>query len=196
VLTAALSTGHKSGIAIVAAVYVVFALCSALLLPKLFPNFPGRRMGLFLGASAVLTVGMLVTIFTLAKEPPEAGAKVEEKRAAAHPGTTGTETAPPGAPAGNAAAGKTLFNAQGCAACHTLKAAGSTATVGPDLDDVAANAQTANRGPLDEYVAESITDPGAYVVPGFPNGVMPTTFSSLSAQQIADLVAFITGGKS
>jgi mono/diheme cytochrome c family protein len=152
-------------------------------------------MGLFLGASAVLTVGMLATIFTLAKEPPEAGAKAKE-RTPVLPETTSTETAPPAAPAGNAAAGKALFNAQGCAACHTLKAAGSTGTVGPDLDEVAANAQTANRGPLDKYVAESITDPGAYVVPGYPNGVMPTNFSSLSAEQVADLVAFITGGKS
>jgi mono/diheme cytochrome c family protein len=195
VLTAALSTGHKSGIVIVAAVYIVFALCSAILLPKLISNFPGGRMGLFLGASAVLTVGMLATIFTLAKEPPEAGAKAKE-RTPVLPETTSTETAPPAAPAGNAAAGKALFNAQGCAACHTLKAAGSTGTVGPDLDEVAANAQTANRGPLDKYVAESITDPGAYVVPGYPNGVMPTNFSSLSAEQVADLVAFITGGKS
>ena len=193
-LTAALSTGHKSGIVIVAAVYVVFALVSAILLPKLITNFPGRRLGLFLGVAAVITVGMLVTIFTLAKEPPEAGAKVEE-RTPALPETTSTETAPPAAPAGNAAAGKTLFNDQGCAACHTLKAAGSTGTVGPNLDDVAANAKTANRGSLDKYVAESITDPGAYVVPGYPDGVMPTNFSSLSAQQIADLVAFITGGK-
>ena len=194
-LTAALSSGHKTGIVIVAAVFIVFALSSAILLPKLIPNYPGRRLWLFIGVCVLLTVGMLTAIVTLAKEPPEAGAKVQERNPVL-PKTTSTETAPPAAPAGNAAAGKALFSAQGCSACHTLKAAGSTATVGPDLDKVAADAQKANRGPLDQYIAESIKDPGAYVVPGYPNGVMPTNFSSLSAQQIADLVAFITGGKS
>jgi mono/diheme cytochrome c family protein len=195
VLTAALSSGHKSGIVIVAGVFIVFALTSAILLPRLIPNFPGRRLWLFIGVSALITVGMLTTIVTLAKEPPEAGAKVKE-RTPVLPETTSTETAPPAAPAGNASAGKALFSAQGCSACHALKAAGSTATVGPDLDKVAEDAQKANRGSLDQYIVESIKDPGAYVVPGYPNGVMPTNFSSLSAQQIADLVAFITGAKS
>ena len=37
----------------------------------------------------------------------------------------------------------------------------------------------------------TIKDPGAYVVPGYPNGVMPT-FASLGEQKIADLVAFLT----
>ena len=55
----------------------------------------------------------------------------------------------------------------------------------------AADAQKANQGSLDQYTAESIKNPGSYVVPGFPNGVMPT-FSSLSDKQLADLVAFLT----
>ena len=36
---------------------------------------------------------------------------------------------------GGAAAGKAVFEAQGCGACHTFKAAGATGKVGPDLDD-------------------------------------------------------------
>jgi mono/diheme cytochrome c family protein len=43
-----------------------------------------------------------------------------------------------------------------------------------------------------QYTAESMTDPNAYVVQGFPKGVMPAF--KLSDKQIADLVAFLTSG--
>jgi mono/diheme cytochrome c family protein len=92
---------------------------------------------------------------------------------------------------GDPAAGKQLFAAQGCTGCHTFKPAGSTATVGPDLDNLAADAQKAGQ-PLADYTQTSITDPNGYVAPGFPKGVMPATYSSLSEQQLADLVAFLT----
>src|SRR5438132_10976411 len=103
----------------------------------------------------------------------------------------GTKITTPTAGKGDPAAGKALFTAQSCAGCHTFKAAGSTAKVGPDLDHLAADAQKANQGSLADYVLSSIKDPGAYVVPGFQN-VMPTSFSSLTPQQLADLVAFLT----
>src|SRR5881227_1746396 len=92
---------------------------------------------------------------------------------------------------GDPAAGKQVYASNGCAGCHTFKPAGSTGKVGPDLDKLAADAQKANHGALAAYTAESIKDPGAYVVPGYPNGVMPT-FASLREQKIADLVAFLT----
>ena len=103
----------------------------------------------------------------------------------------GPKPKPSGNPA-QLAAGKTVFlGAGGCGACHTLTDAGSTGTVGPKLDGVAGDAQKAGK-PLEAYVKESIEDPNAYVVPGFPKGVMPPDFkSTLSAQQIADLVAYI-----
>ena len=97
------------------------------------------------------------------------------------------------APTGNAATGKTLYASNGCGACHTYKAAGSTGKIGPDLDKLPQFAQQANRGSLAAFVSESITDPNAYVQPGYPQGVMPS-FNSLSAQQVADLVAFLTPG--
>jgi mono/diheme cytochrome c family protein len=95
-------------------------------------------------------------------------------------------------PTGNAAAGKTVFlGAGGCGACHTLKAAGTTGTVGPKLDNVAADAQKAGK-PLPAYVQQSIEAPNAYIVPGFPSGVMPPDFlQTLGANKIADLVAYI-----
>ncbi len=64
--------------------------------------------------------------------------------------------------------------------------------MGPDLDNLAADAAKANRGSVAQYAAESIEDPNAYVVPGFPKGVMPQF--TLSGTQVGDLVAFLTPG--
>ena len=190
-MLSALSTGHKTVIVVAAAVFIVFALCSSFVFSRMNPNFPGKRIALFIAVCVLLTAAMLGAIIVFATEPPEAGAKAEERNPVLSQ-TTGTETTPLAAPAGTATAGKALFASQGCNACHTFKPAGSTAKVGPDLDDLAANAQTANRGSVQEYTAESIEDPGAYVVPGYPNGVMPQF--QLSDKQVADLVAFLTGG--
>jgi mono/diheme cytochrome c family protein len=139
---------------------------------------------------------MLGTVIALAAEPKEehgAAAGGETTTSAAPAPPTPTTSKPPPAPAGDAAAGKVLFNAQGCSACHTFKPAGATAKVGPDLDNLAADAAKANRGTTEEYAAESIKDPSAYVVPGYPNGVMPA-FTSLSDKQVGDLVAFLVSG--
>jgi cytochrome c1 len=103
-------------------------------------------------------------------------------------------TPPPAQPQaqakGDPAAGKTVFESNGCGGCHTYQPAGTSGTTGPDLDKLTEFAKTAGK-PLDEFVHESIVDPGAYVEKGFPEGVMPT-YGQLSDQQVADLVAFLT----
>jgi len=93
------------------------------------------------------------------------------------------------APTGNAAAGKTTFSSSGCNACHTFKPAGAVGKIGPDLDNLKAYASKAGQ-PLDQFVQTSITDPNAYIAPGFKSGVMPTL--PLTPAQVADLVAFLT----
>ena len=103
----------------------------------------------------------------------------------------GTLPKAPTIPKGDPAAGKALFTSNGCGGCHTYTPAGASGKVGPDLDNLAADAQKANQGSLEEYTATSIQNPGAYVVPGFPNGVMPG-FGKLTSKQVGDLVAFLT----
>jgi cytochrome c oxidase subunit 2 len=87
-------------------------------------------------------------------------------------------------------AGRTVFDQNGCGSCHTLKAAGTTGKVGPDLDDLPAAASKAGK-PLEGFVRESIVDPNAYVAPGFSKNVMPATFGSLPKDQLDALVQYL-----
>ena len=103
-------------------------------------------------------------------------------------GTLPTATAVKGDPT----AGKKLYDSNGCGGCHTFKPAGSTGKVGPDLDNLAADAKKANQGSLDAYTHESIENPDAYVVPGYPKGVMPAFAGKLTDSQINELVAYLT----
>jgi cytochrome c oxidase subunit II len=94
------------------------------------------------------------------------------------------------AAASGSAQGKTLFTQQ-CGTCHTLADAGTTAQVGPDLDDVLA-------GKNADFIHESIVDPNAEIAPGFQPNVMPGTFGdTLSQQQLDSLVKYLldTAGK-
>jgi len=92
----------------------------------------------------------------------------------------------PKAAKGNPAAGKKVFDDNGCGGCHTFKAAGANGKIGPNLDDVL-------KGKDAEFVKTSITDPNEEIASGFQPNIMPQNYGSqLSSQQIADLVAFLT----
>jgi cytochrome c oxidase subunit 2 len=88
-------------------------------------------------------------------------------------------------------AGAAVFKNNQCGACHTLKAAGASATTGPDLDKLPALAQGAGK-PLEDFVRQSIVDPNAYVEKGYPKNVMPATFGkALSKQELDALVQYL-----
>jgi cytochrome c oxidase subunit 2 len=112
--------------------------------------------------------------------------------------TTAKAPAPGGGPSGASSAtalGKQAFDQNGCGACHKLAAAGSSGSVGPDLDNVLQDAAKYAKGKAPAaYVRESIVSPNAFVVPGFPKGTMPETFAKLPPQQIDALVQFLTAG--
>jgi cytochrome c551/c552 len=98
---------------------------------------------------------------------------------------------------GNAAAGKQVFDANGCGSCHTLSVANATGTIGPNLGTAVAGDAQKDNMPLAAFIKQSITDPAAYTASGGPWATpMPTTFgSSLSSTQIDDLVALIMSGQ-
>jgi mono/diheme cytochrome c family protein len=91
----------------------------------------------------------------------------------------------PKAEKGNPQAGKTVFADNGCGGCHTFKAAGTSGTTGPDLDE-------ALKGKDAAFIEESVVDPNAEVASGFAQNIMPQDYGSqLSQQELADLVAFL-----
>jgi mono/diheme cytochrome c family protein len=73
----------------------------------------------------------------------------------------------------NAAAGAAVFKSAGCGSCHTLKAAGTSGQIGPNLDDARPGFETAR----------------AKVEQG--GGGMPSFGGQLTAQQIRDVAAFV-----
>ncbi len=86
---------------------------------------------------------------------------------------------------GDPAAGKQVFDAQGCGSCHAFEPAGSTGNVGPNLSE-------ALKGKDAAFIQQSIVDPNAEVAAGFQPNIMPQTYGSqLSDKQLADLVAFL-----
>jgi mono/diheme cytochrome c family protein len=95
----------------------------------------------------------------------------------------GTATLPPGDPA----AGQQLFAAN-CSFCH-----GAQNGTGPALTGMGQRAATRIPGvSAADYIHQSIVDPSAYVVSGFPDNVMPKNFGDkFSAQEISDLIAYI-----
>lgn len=97
---------------------------------------------------------------------------------------------------GSAAAGPpglAVFQAQGCGGCHTFKPANANGKVGPDLDNVKADAAKANRGTLTQYITESIVNPSAYIVPGFPNAMPPVYKTQIPPAQLSQLVQYLEG---
>ena len=104
-----------------------------------------------------------------------------------NPQPAGGGAAAGGGGGGNAAIaqGKSIFTGDGgCGACHTLADAGTTGTVGPKLDGIAAKGAP--------FIKQSIEDPNAKIEAGFPKGVMPEDFASrLGPAKIDALVKYL-----
>lgn len=80
---------------------------------------------------------------------------------------------------GDPTKGKSIYTSAGCGGCHTLAAAHSTGTVGPNLDQLKPDYRT---------VTSRVTNGG---------GAMPAFKSRLTTQQIVDVSAYVvdsTGG--
>jgi len=92
--------------------------------------------------------------------------------------------------------GDQIFTAAGCAGCHTFGPAGSNGTIGPSLDELKTQAGKIEPGKsAEEYIRESLEDPGAFIVRGYPNA-MPSFKGRLTDQQIQAVIDYLlqTGG--
>ena len=165
-IVAGLSTGHKIGLATVGGAFIAFALGSSFVLPRRTPNFPGRYLGLYITVSALFFVAMISAVLIFGKEKSEAAGAKE---------TTAAQTTPAAPTAkGDATAGKAIFTgSSGCSGCHTLKDAGATGTVGPNLDQLK---------PPEARIVRQVENGG---------GPMPAFKNTLSAKQIQDVAAYV-----
>ncbi len=92
-----------------------------------------------------------------------------------------------------AAAAVAVFNANSCGGCHTWTPAKATGAVGPNLDNIAADAKTAGQD-VAAYVKQSIVDPAAYVVPGYQLLMQPGYGTKIPAADLATLIKSIASG--
>lgn len=169
----ALSVGQKLGLLAVAAVFIGFALASSFLFPRTDPDFPGRRLPLFIGVTVLLFVAMLTAMAVLAVEDEEEGGAHAAEPAASQSAEPAPPAAQPPAAEGDAEAGRAVFASAGCGGCHTLADAGSSGAVGPNLDEAK---------PDHELVVERVTN---------GKGPMPSFKDKLSEEQIQDVAAYV-----
>jgi len=192
-------TGYETALVVVAGSFIVFALVMALVIPRSRPEFPGKRLPIFLAICGVFFLAQMTAVLVLAEVGEADEPAHEETTTGAEPTaptptettgtettatetttteTTGTETTttePTTPPQGDPVAGKEVFlGTSGCAGCHTLADAGSTGTIGPNLDDLK---------PSHDAVVAQVTNGG---------GGMPAFGDSLSEEQIQDVAAYVS----
>jgi len=112
-----------------------------------------------------------------------AATESEGEEAKATDGAEGTETQSESA-AGSA--GGQVFVSTGCGSCHTLAAAGSTGTTGPDLNEFLA--------PDDDTqgVEVMIVEPNSELAEGYPANVMPQNYGqTLSTAEVHQLAEYL-----
>lgn len=193
--------GYEIGLLTVALVFIAFALIVALAIPQVRPDFPANRIAVFVGICVALFLVQMGAVFALAEfgEDEEAVGEVVETLVTDTTliETTPTETLPtettltetetvetlptdttltetePGAE-GDPVAGREVFLTEPCGSCHTLADAGTTGSVGPNLD---------SSPPPYELVVDRVTNGRA---------AMPSFAGRLSDEQIADVAAYVS----
>jgi mono/diheme cytochrome c family protein len=187
-------TGYELGLLIVALSFIAFALIVALVIPRSRPTFPGKRLPIFIGVCIALFAAQMTAVLLLAEvgeadEPVVEGGPAEPKPKPPPPPGTPPAAPPPAEPGpppaaepppasgaqGDPVAGREIFvTTAACGSCHTLADAGTSGTIGPDLD--------ALKPPYDVVVTQ-VTNGG---------GGMPPFKDTLSEQQIKDVAAYVS----
>jgi cytochrome c553 len=196
-------TGYEIGLLAVACVFIVFALVAALVVPRARPDFPARRLGVFIAVCIGLFAAQMTAVLVLAEvgeadepahgeatptttEPTETTETETTETETTETETTETETTETDTTetettesettegGGDATAGKQVFETAGCVSCHTLSDAAATGTIGPNLDEAS---------PSHDKVVERVTN---------GQGAMPSFKDSLSEQQIQDVAAYVS----
>jgi cytochrome c6 len=187
-------TGYELGLLIVALVFIAFALVVGLVIPRGRPTFPGKRLPIFIVVCIGLFAAQMTAVLLLAEvgeadehvvgeqpqpEPPPSPQPSPGPPPSEPPPAEPSPPGPPPPPAagaeGDPAAGKEIFvGSAGCGGCHTLSDAGTSGTVGPNLDSLQ---------PPYDAVVQQVTNGG---------GGMPAFKDTLTEQQIKDVAAYVS----
>jgi cytochrome c551 len=151
---------------VAALVLVVFSLVVSIVIPRRDPGFPGRNIGVFTAVAVALVVVVLASVEIVGESHEEEGGEEAGESVPAETGGGG----------GDAAAGEVVFT-QNCGSCHTLEEAGTTGTVGPNLDESTLDA---------DAVVTQVEDGG---------GGMPAFSGQLSEEEIANVAAFVVASE-
>jgi cytochrome c551 len=154
---------------VAALVLVVFSLVVSIVIPRRDPGFPGRNIGVFTAVAVALVVVVLASVEIVGESHEEEGGEEAGESVPA-------ETGGGGGGGGDAAAGEVVFT-QNCGSCHTLEEAGTTGTVGPNLDESTLDA---------DAVVTQVEDGG---------GGMPAFSGQLSEEEIANVAAFVVASE-
>lgn len=150
-------------------------------------RWDGFVLGAAVGATATLLVFVLVLVVgwdqLTGADDSVAGSPSTEDSVAAAP-TTLAATVPP--------SGAEIAQLSGCAACHSVD---GSELVGPTWLDIAGSERPIEGGGTiladRDYLRESIVDPSAVIVAGFPDVMVKTFGETLSAAEIDALIDYI-----
>ena len=189
-----LSTDHQIVLLAVAGAFILFALVSSFVIPRRNPNFPSNHVGLYSTIAVFFLIAMLASVIAFGKEKKKTESSTTAQTTPAQtttaqtttapgtsttptttaPGTSTTPTTTSAGTTGDPVAGKKVFASAGCSGCHTLKAAGATGNIGPNLDALK---------PSEAIVQHQVEVGG---------GAMPAFKGQLSATQIQDVAAYVS----
>ena len=92
------------------------------------------------------------------------------------------------------ARGRQVYRHLGCPSCHEPNLLGQR--IGPPLDHIGTVAATRRPGlSAQEYIRQSVLDPGAYVVPGYQDSMPRDLGRDLSPTDLDALVAYLSSLK-
>jgi cytochrome c553 len=155
---------------VAALVLVVFSLVVSLVIPRRDPGFPGRNIRVFAVVAVLLVVAMLTAVEVFGEAHESEGGEEHTESGATDTGEQGDTGG--GGGGGDTAAGREIFIAN-CGTCHTLTAAETSGTVGPNLDDT-----SFDQGAVEEQVTQG-------------GGGMPAFEGQLSEEEIQNVAAFV-----
>jgi len=86
--------------------------------------------------------------------------------------------------------GRQVYREKNCASCHAIGTDGGT--IGPPLTHIGTVAETRESDvSAEDYIRRSIRDPGAYVVPGYPDTMSRGLDRGMSQEDFDDLVRYL-----